>query len=130
MIKDLPSKVRSRIFSELSACHVPAAADVPSFLGRDSQETVEVLGEGELLPDCIHGPTIRLHCLPILELYNLSDDVSDDFYQDPACHSTGMSREMQNILNYKEASIYLEVSKLHLNYFIILPKYSLGRSRF
>jgi len=90
MIEDLPSKVRSRIFSELSACHA-AAANVPSFLGRDRQETVEVLGE---------------------ELYNLSDDVSDDFYQDAACHSTG------NILNYKEASIYLEVSKHNLNYFI------------
>ena len=110
MIEDLPSKVRSRIFSELSACRVPAA-DVPSFLGRDSQETVEVLGGGELLPDFIHGATIRLHCLPIVELYNLSDDVSDDFHQDPAsCDSTGISSKMQNILNYKEASIYLEVS--------------------
>ena len=47
MIEDLPSKVRSRIFSELSVCRVQVT-DGPALLGRDQQEEEEAPGQGKL----------------------------------------------------------------------------------
>jgi len=91
-MENLTSKARSRLFSELS-CHLQPK-DVQSFLG---------LEDGE------EAPGQELCDMPDDEEIGSPSQFSSPVSKHPAITSfCGISKEMQDVLNFKEASIYLE----------------------